>query len=121
MKIKAIRYPTTLDKIEDITNDNVDVFVDLEDGSTYTIVVSTIKNVEMYMKEAGYSEPGWVQQLIIVEELEENLIRKAIEAYAKARNGLYLKVSYLTTMFEMEELDQVLERLDRLYNSDDEE
>ncbi|MBP1046772.1 hypothetical protein I6N96_10890 [Enterococcus sp. BWM-S5] len=110
MKIKAIRYPTTLDKIEDITNDNIDVFVDLEDGFTCTIVVSTAKNIEMYMKENGYSTPGWVQQLIVVEKLEETLIRKAIEAYAED-DAYWLKVTFLVTGLDKEYLQDKMERI----------
>ncbi|MBP1046774.1 hypothetical protein I6N96_10900 [Enterococcus sp. BWM-S5] len=114
MKVVNIEYLTTLDKIEDITDDNIDVFVTLDDGNKYTLVVATAKNIETRLNEAGYSNPGWVQQLIVVRELEETLIKKAIEDYAETDNGLFLKVSFLATMFEMKELDQALERLDTI-------
>ena len=32
MKIKTIEYPTSLEKITDPFNDNIDVFVETEDG-----------------------------------------------------------------------------------------
>ncbi|MBL1225701.1 hypothetical protein [Enterococcus sp. BWR-S5] len=120
MNVMNIEYPTTLDKIADITDDNIDIFVTLDDGNQYTLVVSTLKNIGTLMNEKGYSEPGWAQQLIIVEELNEELIKIAVEAFAAEADGLFLKVSFLATMFEMEELDQVLERLDRQYNSEEE-
>ncbi|WP_321386384.1 hypothetical protein [uncultured Enterococcus sp.] len=119
MKVVNIEYPTTLDKIDDITDDNIDIFVTLDDGYTYTLIVSTLKNVGTLMNEKGYSEPGWAQQLIIVEELNEELIKIAVEAYAKDNDGRYLKISYLTTSIEMKEMDQALERI-RLMYSDDE-
>ncbi|MGC6767335.1 hypothetical protein [Enterococcus sp. LJL51] len=99
MKIKAIRYPTTLDKIKDITNDNIDVFVDLEDGFTYTVIVSTVKSIENLLGKKGFSTPGWPQQLIIVKELKEELIKKALEAYAEA-DSYWLKVAFLATDFD---------------------
>lgn len=119
MKVVKIEYPTTLDKIEDLTDDNIDIFVTLDDGRNYTLVVSSLKNVGTLMNEQGYSEPGWAQQLIIVEKLDEELIKIAVEAYAEDCDGKYLKVSNLATEFEMEELDAALVRLDRIYSSDD--
>ncbi|MGC6767340.1 hypothetical protein [Enterococcus sp. LJL51] len=119
MKVLNIEYPTTLDKIKDITNDNIDLFVTLDDGYTYTLVVSTLKNIGTLMGDKGYSEPGWPQQLIIVEELTEELVKKAIEAYAEDENGLYLKVSNLATGFNVDELDTVLERRRIMYSDDE--
>ncbi|MGC6767333.1 hypothetical protein [Enterococcus sp. LJL51] len=119
MKVLNIEYPTTLDKIEDITNDNIDLFVTLDDGYTYTLVVSTLKNIGTLMGDRGYSEPGWPQQLIIVEKLTEELIKKAVEAYAEDSEGRYLKVSYLTTSIEIEEMNQALERIRKMYSDDE--
>ncbi|WP_214481729.1 hypothetical protein [Bacillus sp. SM2101] len=45
MKIKNIEFPTALEKVKDIEDDNIDVFVELEDGMTYTLVVATPKNL----------------------------------------------------------------------------
>ncbi|MBL1225702.1 hypothetical protein [Enterococcus sp. BWR-S5] len=100
MKIKAIRYPTTLDKIEDITNDNIDVFVELEDGFTYVLVIATIKNIKEMMED-GYLEEG--PPFIIVDELREDTIRKAIEAHAK-EDAYYLKMNFLYMEFTSDEL-----------------
>ncbi|MHC5215766.1 hypothetical protein ACYSNR_03800 [Enterococcus sp. LJL128] len=118
MKIKAIRYPTTLDKIENITNDNIDVFVDLEDGFTYTVIVSTVQNIAKFMEEKGYFSPGWVQQLIVVTELKEELIKKAIEAYAE-ENAYWLKFTHLSTGYYLEDLDRMLEKERRFYDDDE--
>lgn len=49
MKVIKIEYPTQLSEICDIEDDNIDVFVELEDGITYTVVVSTPKNYYDYM------------------------------------------------------------------------
>jgi len=42
MLIKNIRI---VDQITDIENDSIDVFVDSEDGYTYTVSIATIKNI----------------------------------------------------------------------------
>lgn len=38
MKVKEISFPIPLKDVEDIYNDNIDVFVDLENGRSYTLV-----------------------------------------------------------------------------------
>lgn len=45
MKVKEISFSITLKNVEDIYNDNIDVFVDLEDGRSYTVIVGTYQNV----------------------------------------------------------------------------
>ena len=45
MLIKSISFPTPLEDIKDIEDDNIDVFVELEDGYTHTVVVATSKNI----------------------------------------------------------------------------
>ncbi len=41
MEVLKISYPTSLDKIEDVIDNNIDVFIELDDRRNYTIVVST--------------------------------------------------------------------------------
>lgn len=53
MKIVNITFPTYLSSIENIENDNIDVFVELEDGVTYTMVVATPRNYYWYMDKEG--------------------------------------------------------------------
>ncbi|WP_066063438.1 hypothetical protein [Neobacillus soli] len=50
MRIITIEFPTPLSQIPDSKDDNVDVFVELDDGFTYTLVVSTPKNLETLME-----------------------------------------------------------------------
>ena len=60
MLIKSISFPTYLEDITDIENENIDVFVELEDASMYTVVVATAKNIEYLMdkERMNYFEPG---------------------------------------------------------------
>ena len=41
MKIKTITYPTSLEKIPDPSNDNIDVFVETENGLHFTMTICT--------------------------------------------------------------------------------
>ena len=49
MRIKNIRYPSPLSEVKDIENDNIDVFVETDDGMTYTFVITTPNNYYWYM------------------------------------------------------------------------
>ena len=82
MLIKSISFPTYLEDITDIENSNIDVFVELEDAYTYTVVVATAKNIESLMdkEKINYFEPGY--PFMIVKKLTKEIITEAIEAYA---------------------------------------
>lgn len=43
MLVKDISFPIPLANIEDIYDHNIDVFVELEDGHNYTLIVGTCK------------------------------------------------------------------------------
>lgn len=94
MKIVKIDYPTPLELIEGTQCDNVDVFVQLDDGITYTVVVATAKSLEKYMEneKLNYLPPAPPE--IIVRNLDEYTIREALEAYAKD-NAFWLKLYFL--------------------------
>ena len=49
MIVKKIIFPTQLKDIKDIDDDNIDVFVELDDGYSYTVVVATYKNIVSQM------------------------------------------------------------------------
>lgn len=53
MKIKSISYPVPLSEVEDIFYDNIDVFIELEDGISYSVVVTTPLSIMRYMEEEG--------------------------------------------------------------------
>jgi len=60
MLIKKMNFPSPLEYVEDIYDDNLDIFVELEDGSEYTVIVGTPKNFLTLMSrdEMDYLEPG---------------------------------------------------------------
>ncbi len=83
MKVKSITYPTELDNGINIEDDNIDVFVELEDGRTYCVVVATYKNIATQMENSNkdYLEGGAPQ--IIVKKLTHEIIEQAINSHAE--------------------------------------
>lgn len=77
MKVSSITYPTDLEKC-DAQNDNIDVFVELENGKEYCVTVATLEWVKNDMIN-GFHPAGTPE--IIVTELKDDIIRNAIEDY----------------------------------------
>lgn len=88
MKIKRIEFAH---EITDSHMDNLDVFVENEDGYTYTIVVSTPGDLldQMEQEKINFIMPDTPK--IIVKKLTEQIVREAIEAYAE-NDGYWLKL-----------------------------
>lgn len=111
MKIKKIEYPTPISQIKDIENDNIDVFVELEDGFTYTLVVTTPQNLGWYMDKERLNYLGAAPPMIIVKTLTDENVRKAIESYA-AEDAYWLKLHFLAGarkgIFAIEEMDKMI-------------
>ena len=124
MLVKSISFPTYLEDITDIENSNIDVFVELEDGYTYTVVVATAKNIESLMdkEKMNYFEPGY--PFIIVKKLTKDIIEETLKAYAKNNDGYWLKLYHFAgkinkTVFNklQAEHTEYLKELDELDNS----
>ena len=92
MLVKNISFvrPDLLEKITDIEDYNLDVFVELEDGYTYTVVIGTPKNLlSLTDKESmNFLEPS--DPFIIVRKMTKEIIEETIQAYAK-NNAYWLK------------------------------
>ena len=123
MLIKSISFPTYLEDITDIENSNIDVFVELEDAYTYTVVVATAKNIESLMdkERMNYFEPGY--PFIIVKKLTKEIISEAIQAYA-SDEAYWLKLYHFagevdTAVFNQLQAEHMdyLKELDELDNS----
>ena len=123
MLIKSINFPTYLEDITDIENSNIDVFVELENAYTYTVVVATAKNIESLMDKdkMNYFEPGY--PFIIVKKLTKDIITEAIEAYA-SDDAYWLKLYHFagkvdTSVFNQLQAEhtEYLKELDELDNS----
>ena len=83
MLVTKINFPSSLEYTEDLYNDNLNVFVELEDGSEYCVIVGTPKNILYLMDkdDMNFSEVGI--PFIIVRKLTFDIIKEAIEAYAE--------------------------------------
>ena len=123
MLIKSISFPTYLEDITDIENSNIDVFVELEDAYTYTVVVATAKNIESLMdkERMNYFEPGY--PFIIVKKLTKEIISEAIQAYA-SDEAYWLKLYHFASKIDPAVFNQLqaehmeyLKELDELDNS----
>lgn len=113
MGIKKISYPTSLDNI-DIDDDNIDVFVELDDGMVYTMTVSTPKNYYKYMDKEGINYIPAAPPDIIVRKLTEENIREALKTYIKDE-GYWLKVYYLVGItqdaFDIKLMDKMVQEI----------
>ena len=125
MLVKKISFvrPTLLEEIPDIENYNLDVFVELENGYTYTVVIATAKNLVSLMdkQKTNFLEPG--DPFIIVKKLTKEIIEKAVKAYAE-NDAYWLKFYHFagevhTDVFNrlQAEHTKYLKKLDELYNS----
>jgi len=107
MVVKKISFPVPLTNIEDIYDDNIDVFVDLENGRSYTVVVGTYKNILSLLKKEknNFLPPG--EPMIIGKKLTMEVIEEAIEAYAKDDDGYWLKLDHFASFIEAEVFDKL--------------
>ena len=107
MVVKNISFPVPLTNIEDIYDDNIDVFVDLENGRSYTVVVGTYKNIlSLLNKEnSNFLPPG--EPMIIVKKLTMEVIEEAIQAYTKDDDGYWLKFHHFASFIEPDVFDKL--------------
>ncbi|WP_028592979.1 hypothetical protein [Paenibacillus assamensis] len=116
MKIVSLSYPVPLSELEDIFNDDIDVFVKLEDGISYSVVVTTPLNImeKMDAEEIEYIPASFPK--IIVKSLTEENIYNAVETYAE-ENAFWLKLLYITgggaTSMDIEYIDKLLEEIEK--------
>ena len=74
----SVFYPTSFSEIQDICNANLDVCITLENGTTYTLVFITPKNLEWMMKKDNISYVDPYFKFIVVDQLDENIINAVI-------------------------------------------
>ena len=86
----VITFPTSLEEINP-ENDNIDVFLDLKDGTSYTFVVCTPDNLKELMKRDGvpYCQPGY--PFLVVERITKENVERLIEELIES-GDLFLKI-----------------------------
>jgi hypothetical protein len=123
MKVTKIEYPTPLSMCKDNEDDNIDVFVTLEDGFTYVVVVTTPKNLYWQMDNEDRDHISG-HPMIVVRKLTEDNIRVALEALAADYDGYWLKLYALADRMGIEDLNRLKDELieeQRLICSEEEE
>jgi hypothetical protein len=91
IRITSIEIPYEWESVNS-ENDNVDVFVTVQDGYTYILSVATLKNIESLMNEKGQNYYGPEYPFIIVKQITKEVIEEAISAYAEQDNGYWLQM-----------------------------
>ncbi len=123
MLIRSISFPTYLENVADIKNSNIDAFIELENGDSYTVVIATAKNIVSLMdnEKTNFSEPG--DPFIIVRKLTKEIIEETVKAYAE-NDAYWLKFYHFagevdTAVFNrlQAEHTEYLKELDELDNS----
>ncbi|KGE21032.1 hypothetical protein [Paenibacillus wynnii] len=116
MKVKKIEYPTALSKIVDIHDNNIDVFIELEDGTHITVVVSTPLNLLSYMNKENINFISATQPDIIVKSLTQENIEQAVENYAEG-DAFWLKLLFVAHVdrefIDMDRIEQCFKRIKR--------
>ena len=94
-----------LNEITDIENDSIDVCVDVEDGYTFIVSISTIKNVVQRMdaEKSNFFQPDLD---IIVRKLTHEIITEALETYA-ADDGFWLKLHHFVNDIDISVFDEL--------------
>ncbi|MNI28351.1 hypothetical protein D3C73_821250 [compost metagenome] len=115
LKILNIEFPLYYDQL-DKDNGNMDVFVKLEDGMTYTMVVSTPNNYYWYMDKEGLDYIPASPPDIIVRNLHQDNVRKAIETFVQEK-AYWLKLYFLAGKdhgaFDIKLMDKMVEEIKR--------
>jgi len=118
LKINKVTFPTPLEQVDSIYG-NLDVFIELEDGHTYTFVVSTPLSLLEFMnnEELDFIPPA--QPDIIVKEITLDNIISAVENYADG-DAFWLKIlSVADHSKEAFDMDRINDALDALKNFND--
>ena len=112
MLVKNISFVIPLTDIEDIYDDNIDVGVELEDGSEYTVMIATPKNFLTLMNknEMDFLEPGC--PFIIVRKLTMEVIEKAIHAHLQD-DAYWLKLHHFSANIDSDMFDKLQKYQDK--------
>lgn len=73
-----VSYPTPLCEIADPENDNVDVCVTMPDGTTYTLVFITPRNLSRMMEERGEAFVDPAFRFVTVRRIDRACIGDAL-------------------------------------------
>lgn len=114
MKIKKITFPVPLEKISNISNDHIDVFVETDEDYNFTMTVCTPQFYLFYMDKENLSYIPASPPDIIVKELTYKNISESLETYCED-NGYWMKLYFLSGstqgVFSNDKLDELLQEI----------
>ena len=97
-----------LKTIDDVKDGNIEVYITLPDGYEICVLVATPQNLQSIMdaNEVDFLEPEYI--FIIVNELTEELITKAINNYMKTDpSGYWLKLHHFNSEISKHVFDEL--------------
>ena len=107
---------TDLNRIKDIKNSNIDVFVTLPDGFSISVLVATTENLQYLMEKDNVNFLSPPSLFIIVTELTEDIVKEAINGYIEDDpSGYWLKLQYFANqisphVFDVLQVQEIEER-----------
>jgi hypothetical protein len=90
LQIAKIEFPSPLDEVNP-ENDNIDVFLHLDDGRVYSFVIATPNNTFQIMDNEGVDYFFGIPPLFVRALTREN-VEKAIRAILAEDGGRWLEV-----------------------------
>lgn len=116
MRIKNIIYPTTLEKIPDRLNDNIDIFVETDKEMHFTLTVATPLFYFSYMDKENLNYVPVGTPDVIVKELTYDNIWEAIETFCD-NDGYFMKIYFLSGdnngAFSHQNLNKIIEKYNK--------
>lgn len=99
---------------ENIYDDNLYVFVELEDGSEYTVIIGTPKNFLTLMNRRKMDFLGPGCPFIVVRKLTMEVIEKAIHAHTQD-DAYWLKLHHFSESIESDMFNKLQEEEEKAY------
>lgn len=90
MKINRIEYPSPIEEVNAL-NDNIDVFVHMDDGSVYSFVVATPDNIYWCMDNQRVDYFFGIPPVFVKALTTEN-IERALHELVQEDNGPWVEV-----------------------------
>ena len=96
-----------MEGVKNIYDDNIDVFVNLENDRSYTVIVGTYQNVLSLLNQENSNFLPSGEPMIMVRKLTMEVIEEAIQAYAAHREAYWLKLHHFAPFMEFSMFDTV--------------
>jgi hypothetical protein len=107
LSIKRIRFLRYCEDITEIQHSNIDVTVELKDGSKYVVTLTTLNHLQYKMEKNKMNYLGVGYPMIIVKSLTKDIIIETIKSYVKKNDGYWLKLYHFADAIDPRLLNQL--------------